>query len=201
MKTPFIKRKGKFLHFQQVFQLLKWKLHRRKGLQILLGKKKSRSCSCTDMFSLYTSSLALLWLNELGSLSSDVFERRTSTGSEPFSLFKGLDDTKSVLLSDSTLTERICSKICSKSWLEIAKSPLPFDLRCSQTSVLINSLMKKVWQRRSEIRAKTVKTRVLGSSVSSPLPSATVLVSEHSARSRSFRSLCIVLYFFSQWFN
>ena len=123
------------------------------------------------MFSLYTSYLALLWLNELGSLSSDVFERRTSTGSEPFSLFKCLDDTKSVLLSDSTLTERICSKICSKSWLEIAKSP------------------QKVWQRRSEIRTQNGKTRVLGSSVSSPLPSAAVLVSEHSARSRSFRSL------------
>ena len=102
------------------------------------------------MFSLYTWSLALLWLNESGSLSSDVFERRTSTGSAPFSLFKCLDDTKSVLLSDFTLTETIC--------------PLPFDLRCSQTSVLINSLMKKVWQRRSEIRVKTVKTRVLGSS-------------------------------------
>ena len=55
---------------------------------------------------------------------------------------------------------------------------------------------KNVWQWRSEIRAKTVKTRVLGSSLSSPLPSAAVLVSDYSARSRSFRSLCIVLYFF-----
>ena len=146
MKTPFIKRKGQYLPFQQVFQSLKWKLHRRKGLQILVGKNKFWSCSCTDMFSLYTSSLALLWLNELGSLSRDVFERHTSTGSEPFSLFKCLDDTKSVLISEFTLTERICPNNCSKSWLKIAKGPLPFDLRRSQTSVLINSLMKKVWQ-------------------------------------------------------
>ena len=141
MKTPFIKRKGQYLPFQQVFQLLKWKLHRRKGLRILLGKNKSWSCSCTDTFSLYTSSLAFIVVIERirGSLSSDVFERRTSTGREPFSLFKCLDDAKSVLLSDFTLTETMCPKICSKSWLKIAKSSLPFDLRRSQTLVLINS--------------------------------------------------------------
>ena len=38
--------------------------------------------------------------------------------------------------------------------------------------------MKKVWQPRSEIRAKTAKTRVLGSSLSRP--SAAILVSERS---------------------
>ena len=36
----------------------------------------------------------------------------------------------------------------------------------------------EVWQPRSEIRAKTVKTRLLGSSLSSSLPSAAILVSE-----------------------
>ena len=51
--------------------------------------------------------------------------------------------------------------------------------------------MKRVWQPRSEIRAKTVKTRVLGSSLSSSRPSAAILVSERSDRSRSLRSLCI----------
>ena len=41
--------------------------------------------------------------------------------------------------------------------------------------------MKRVWQPRSEIRAKTVKTRVLGSSrLSSSHPSAAILVSERS---------------------
>ena len=37
-----------------------------------------------------------------------------------------------------------------------------------------------VWEPRSEIRAKTVKTRVLGSSLSSSLPSSAILVSERS---------------------
>ena len=45
--------------------------------------------------------------------------------------------------------------------------------------------MKRVWPLRSEFRAKTVKTRVLGSSLSSSRPSAAILVSERSDRSRS----------------
>ena len=65
-----------------------------------------------------------------------VFERRTSTGSERFSLFKCLYTTKSVLLSVFTLTETICPNICSKSWLKSAKSPLPVDVRRSKTSLL-----------------------------------------------------------------
>ena len=131
-------------------------------------------------------------MNELGSLHSDVFERRTSTGSEPFSLFKCLDDTKSVLLSEFTFTGTICQKICSKSWLKIAKSPLPFGLRRSQTSVLINSLMNKVWQLRSEIRAKTVKTRVIGSSLSWPRPNIRLDL--------DLSDLCASCYFFfSHW--
>ena len=52
--------------------------------------------------------------NLIGSLSSDVFERRTSTGSEPFSIFKYLDASKSVWLSVFTLTEMICPKIFFK---------------------------------------------------------------------------------------
>ena len=39
----------------------------------------------------------------LGSLSSDVFERRTSTGSEVFSLLTCLDDIKFVFLSFFTV--------------------------------------------------------------------------------------------------
>ena len=42
-----------------------------------------------------------------------------------------------------------------------------------------------VWKPCSEIRAKTVKTRVLGSSLSSPRPSAAILVSERSDLLRS----------------
>ena len=40
--------------------------------------------------------------------------------------------------------------------------------------------MKRVWKPRSEIRAETVKTRVLESSLSSSPPSAAILVSERS---------------------
>ena len=50
----------------------------------------------------------------LGSLSNDVFERRTSTGSEPFSFLKYLEATKFVLLSFFALIETICKKYLSK---------------------------------------------------------------------------------------
>ena len=44
---------------------------------------------------------------QIGSLSSDVFERRTSTGSEVFSLLTCLDDIKFVFLSFFTVIEAI----------------------------------------------------------------------------------------------
>ena len=49
----------------------------------------------------------LLRLAKIGSLSSDVFERRTSTGSEVFSLLTCLDDIKFVFLSFFTVIEAI----------------------------------------------------------------------------------------------
>ena len=70
------------------------------------------------------------------SLSSDVFERRTSTGSDPFSLLISLDATIFVSPSVLILTETICPKICSKSRLKSAKSPFPVDVRRSKTSLL-----------------------------------------------------------------
>ena len=72
----------------------------------------------------------------IGSLSSDVFERRTSTGSEPFSLLVSLDATVFILPSVLILKETICPKICSKSRLKCAKSPFPVDVRRSKTSLL-----------------------------------------------------------------
>ena len=72
----------------------------------------------------------------IGSLSSSVFERRTSTGSELFSFLICLDATKFVWLSVFTLIETTCPKICSKSQLKCAKSPLPVDVRRSKTSLL-----------------------------------------------------------------
>ena len=56
--------------------------------------------SCTGMFKGFECML-------LGSLSSDVFERRTSTGSEVFSLLTCLDDIKFVFLSFFTVIEAI----------------------------------------------------------------------------------------------
>ena len=69
-------------------------------------------------------------------LSSDVFERRTSTGREPFSLLICLDATKFVLLSVFTLKEKICLKSCSKSRLKSAVSQLPVYMGRSKTSLL-----------------------------------------------------------------
>ena len=56
----------------------------------------------------------------LGSLSSDVFERRTSTGSEPFSLLISLGATVFVLLSVLTYRDDLPKN---------SKSPLPVDVR------------------------------------------------------------------------
>ena len=75
-------------------------------------------------------------LDKIGSSSSDVFERRTSTGSEPFSLLVSLDATVFILPSVLILKETICPKICSKSRLKCAKSPFPVDVRGSKTSLL-----------------------------------------------------------------
>ena len=72
----------------------------------------------------------------IGSLSGDVFERRTSTGSEPLSLLMCLDATVFVLLSVVILIETICPKICSKTLLKSSKRPLPVDVRRSKTSLL-----------------------------------------------------------------
>ena len=72
----------------------------------------------------------------IGSLSSDVFERRTSTGSEPFSLVISLYATVFVLPSVLILKGTICPKFCSEARLKCAKSLFPVDVRRSKTSLL-----------------------------------------------------------------
>ena len=72
----------------------------------------------------------------LETLSSNVFEPCTSTGSELFSLLICLDATKFVVLSVCILIEKICPKICSKSRLKRAKSPLAVNVRLSKPSLL-----------------------------------------------------------------
>ena len=71
---------------------------------------------------------------------SYVLERRTSTGSERFSLLIYLGANKFVLLRVLTLKERFCPRNCSKSRLKSAKSPL--QLTCdAQKRRCINSLL------------------------------------------------------------
>ena len=72
----------------------------------------------------------------IGSLSSVVFERRTSTGSEVFSLLTCLDDIKFVFLSFFTTIEAIWLKICAKPPSKNEKRSLPVDVRRSKTLLL-----------------------------------------------------------------
>ena len=72
----------------------------------------------------------------LGSLSKDVFERRTSTGSEAFSLLICLGANKFVLLSFFSLIKTIYRRVSTKPLPNDAKSPLPVDFRRSKTPLL-----------------------------------------------------------------
>ena len=72
----------------------------------------------------------------IGTLSKDVFEPRTSTGSEAFSLFICLDANKLVLLSFFSLLKTIYPRVSTKSFPSDAKSPLPVDVRRSKTLLL-----------------------------------------------------------------
>ena len=72
----------------------------------------------------------------VGSLSKDVFEGRTSTGSEAFSLFICLDTTKFVLLSFFSPIKTIYPRVSTKPQPNAAKSPLPVDVRRSKTLLL-----------------------------------------------------------------
>ena len=69
-------------------------------------------------------------------LSKDVFERRTSTGSETFSLFICLDANKLVLLSFFSLLKTIYQRVSTKPLPNDAKSSLPVDVRRSKTLLL-----------------------------------------------------------------
>ena len=71
-----------------------------------------------------------------GTLSKDVFEQRTSTGSEAFSLFICLDANKLVLLSFFSLLKTIYPRVSSKPLPNDAKSPLPVDVRRSKRCCL-----------------------------------------------------------------
>ena len=73
-------------------------------------------------------------------LSSDVFERRTSTGSEHFSHLICLNATIFVLLGFFTLIETICPKILQSDSSRVQK--VHFRLTCiAQKRCCLNSLI------------------------------------------------------------
>ena len=82
----------------------------------------------------------------IGSLSKDVFERRTSTGSEAFSLFICLDTTKFVLLSFFSPMKTIYLRVSTKPQPNAAKSQLPVDVRRSKTLLLKLPIVRKTNQ-------------------------------------------------------
>ena len=69
-------------------------------------------------------------------LSKDVFKRRTSTGSEVFSLTICLDAKKLVLISFFSLIRTIYLRVSTKPPPNDAKRPLPVDVRRSKTLLL-----------------------------------------------------------------
>ena len=69
----------------------------------------------------------------IGNLSKDVFERRTSTGSEAFFLFICLDAIKFSLLSFFSLLKTIYSRVLTKPPPNDAKRPLLVDVRRPKT--------------------------------------------------------------------
>ena len=78
----------------------------------------------------------LVSLGLIGNLSKDVFERRTSTGSEAFSLLICLDANKFVLLSFFSLIKTIYPRVSTDPLPNDAKSPFPVDVRRSKTLLL-----------------------------------------------------------------
>ena len=72
----------------------------------------------------------------LRNLSKDVFERRTSTGNEAFSLFICLDSNKFVLLSFFSLIKTIYPRVSTTLLPNIAKSLLQVDVPPSKTPEL-----------------------------------------------------------------
>ena len=88
-------------------------------------------------------------VEKVGSLRKDVFERRTLTGSEAFSLFICLDANKFVLLSFFSLIKTIYRRVSTKALPCDGKSPLPVDVRRSKK--LLIKLPSEVFQLNREI--------------------------------------------------
>ena len=72
----------------------------------------------------------------LGSLSKGIFERRTATGNETFSLFACLGATTFVIVSVVTHIETIYLKIRAHPLPKNEKRPLPVAVRRSKMPFL-----------------------------------------------------------------
>ena len=95
----------------------------------------------------------------------DVFERRTSTGSETFSLLICLDANKFVLLSLFSLIKTIYPRVSTEPLSNDAKSPLPVDVRRSKTLLLkLPNQRRRSRQRKrqksSSLRPRPLKTEI-----------------------------------------
>ena len=88
--------------------------------------------------------------NKLESLSKDVFERRTSTGSEVFPLTICLDGKKFVLISFFSLIRTIYLRVSTKPPPSDAKRPLPVDVRRSKTLLLKLPIIKSPKRQKSQ---------------------------------------------------
>ena len=85
----------------------------------------------------------------IGNLSKDVFERRTSTGSEAFSLLICLDANKFVLLSFFSLIKMIYQRVSTEPLPNDAKSPLQVEVRRSKTLLLKLPILYVLARKRS----------------------------------------------------
>ena len=106
------------------------------------------------------------------SSSKDVFERRTSTGSEVFSLTICLDAKKFVLISFFSLKRTIYLRVSTKPPPNDAKRPLPVDVRRSKTlllklpinksvfSIFKERRLEKIWKERREEEEEESKSLI-----------------------------------------
>ena len=125
--------------------MLPWKLRKRhilpasqNLLSVYFSLAKFQLVSCN-------LSLAMIWQRTLthelpklcsATLSKDVFERRTSTGSEAFFLFICLDAIKFSLLTFFSLLKTIYPRVLTKPLPNDAKSSLPVDVLRSKMLLL-----------------------------------------------------------------
>ena len=105
----------------------------------------------------------------IGNLSKDVFERRTSTGSEAFFLFICLDAIKFSSLTFFSLLKTIYPRVLTKPLPNDAKSPVPVDVRRSKTLLLKFSNVS-IFVRRDEKSGRCREVVSRGSTVITDFP-------------------------------